>query len=120
MALELNSGVGGIAFLVSYAMSAEVLAKDVSSPQTAEINIRKRAGTLMKWVHIGQVESVFVIVIAASIEGRHPKIRNAILIGGFLGMAVSEAQYLYAKWSGLNNPGPETEEYQENGNQIYP
>jgi len=98
----------GVAFLVSYGISAEVLAKDVSSPQTAELNIRKRAATLMKWVHLGQVESAAVIIIAAAIDKPH---RIPILAGGFLGMAVSECEYLYAKKSGLENPGPPTEEY---------
>jgi hypothetical protein len=109
MALALGtSGSFGIAFLVSYGITAEAIAKDVSSPQTAEINIRKRQHTLMKWVHVGQAESAVMIGIAAFCDKKH---RVPILWGGFLGMAVTELEYLYAKSSGLNNPGPETEEY---------
>jgi hypothetical protein len=98
----------GIAFLVAYGITCEAIAKDVSSPQTAEMNIRKRARTLMKWVHIGQTESLFVVVIAAAIDKKH---RNAIIAGGVLGMAITEIEYVYAKQSGLTNPGPPTEEY---------
>jgi len=58
----------GIAFLVAAALVDEKIAKDVSSPQTAEINIRKREGTLMKWVHIGQAEAALFIAIAAAAD----------------------------------------------------
>lgn len=98
----------GIAFLVAYGITAEAIAKDVSSPQTAEINIRKRQHTLMKWVHVGQAESAVMIAIAASCDKKN---RFPILLGGALGMAVTELEYVYAKKSGLENPGPETEEY---------
>lgn len=107
MALTLG-GSFGIAFLVAYGISAETLAKDVSSPQTAEINIRKRSDTLMKWVHIGQIESIFVIGVAAYCDKPN---RKAILLGGGLGIAISEFEYLHAKKSGLEKPGPETEQY---------
>lgn len=107
MALTLG-GSFGIAFLVAYGISAETLAKDVSSPQTAEINIRKRAATLMKWVHVGQLESLFVISIAAWADKAN---RKAILWGGLLGIAVSEIEYLHARQSGLENGGEETEQY---------
>lgn len=98
----------GIAFLVSAALVDEKIAKDCSSPQTAEINIRKRHDTLMKWVHIGQAEAALFIAIAAYIDKAH---RQPILFGGILSMIITECEYLYAKNSGLNNPGPETEEY---------
>lgn len=114
----LSFGTAGVAFLVAYQGGAEILAKVVSSPQTAELNIRKREPTLMKWVHIGQIETAAVIVIAATIEKGNVQTRNAILVGGFLGMIVSELEYLYAKKSGKNNPGPETEEYPEEQNAV--
>lgn len=98
----------GIAFLVAAALVDEKIAKDVSSPQTAEINIRKREGTLMKWVHIGQAEAALFIAIAAAAD----KVNRApILLGGILAMIITEVEYQYAKQSGLNNPGPETEDY---------
>lgn len=98
----------GIAFLVGAATVAEFIAKDVSSPQTCELNAAKRAPTLMKWVHVGQVEALAFVVIAAAID---PDFAAAFLIGGALEMAITEAEYLYAKKSGINNPGTPTEEY---------
>lgn len=98
----------GIAFLVSAALVDEKIAKDVSSPQTAEINIRKRHDTLMKWVHIGQAEAALFIIIAAVVDKPN---RGPILFGGILAMVITEIEYQHAKQSGLNKPGPETEDY---------
>lgn len=112
MAMSLGAS-NGIAFLVAAGISYEIIAKDVSSPQTAEINIRKRADTLMKWVHVGQVESALLITIAAYIDKKH---RWAIVAGGALAMAITEVEYQHAKQSGLataakNRNVAETEEY---------
>ena len=108
MALAIGSNSNGIAFLVAGGIVYEIIAKDVSSPQTAEINIRKRERTLMKWVHVGQVEAAIFIAVAAMIDANH---RTAILLGGILGMLITEAEYLHARQSGLKNPGPESESY---------
>jgi hypothetical protein len=108
MALALGTGSNGIAFLVSAGIVYEIIAKDVSSPQTAELNAKKRAPTLMKWVHIGQLESAAFIAIACYFE---PKQWKPIVIGGILAGAITELEYQHAKKSGLANPGPPTEEY---------
>lgn len=102
------AGSQGVAFLVSYGIACEILAKVCSSPQTAELNIQARGDTLFKWVHLGQAETLAIIVIAASIDKQH---RNAILAGGLLAMTINEAEYQYAKKSGLSNPGPMTESH---------
>jgi hypothetical protein len=98
----------GIAFLVAYGIVAEIIAKACSSPQTAELNADKRASTLMKWVWIGVVEAVAAIIVAASIDAKH---RTAIIWGGFLAIAITLGEYVYAKRSGLRNGGPATETY---------
>ena len=98
----------GLAFLLSAGVVAEFIAKDASSPQTAEINIRKRAGTLMKWVHIGQVEAALFVTIAAIIDSKN---RWPIIAGGVLSMVITEGQYQHAKFAGLAAMGPETEQY---------
>lgn len=113
---DLANGVSagdGVAFLVSYGIVAEIIAKACSSPQTLEINARARAGTLMKWVNIGVIESVAVIVIAAWIDTKVPGQNHtaAILWGGFLAIGVTYGEYLYGKKSGLANAGPSTESY---------
>jgi hypothetical protein len=103
-----QSAGSGIAFLVAAGITYEIIAKDVSSPQTAELNAEKRAPTLMKWVHVGQVESILFIVLAATFDKRH---RQPIIIGGVLAMIITEAEYLHAKQSGLANGGPPTEDW---------
>lgn len=98
----------GIAFIISYTMCGEIMAKDVSSPQTTELNAGVRAPTLMKYVHIGQVESAAIIALAAYWD---KPFRKPILYGGILGILVNEVLYVYAKQQGINNPGPATENY---------
>jgi len=106
LALGGKSNGDGIAFLVSAGIVFEIIAYACSSPQTVEINASKRAGTLMKWVSIGEVQSVFFIGAAAMLDSRH---RQPILLGGGLAMGISWFLYVCAKRWGLNNPGPETE-----------
>lgn len=112
MASAVSAG-DGVAFLVSYGIVAEVIAKACSSPQTAELNADKRAATLMKWVWIGVGESVAVIVLAAWIDSKVPgkNHTSAILSGGILAIVVTLGEYMYAKRSGLANGGPATESY---------
>lgn len=103
-----SAGVG-VAFLIGAATVAEFIAKDVSSPQTTHLNADKRAPTLMMWVHVGQIEALAFIVIAAVID---PKYAKAFLAGGALEMVITEAEYLYAKKMGLAQKNlPTTEEY---------
>ena len=108
MALSLGSGSRAIAFLVSAGITYEIIAKDVSSPQTAELNAARRAPTLMKWVHVGQVESMLFVGIAAILE---KQTRWAVIIGGVLAMVITEFEYLHAKQSGLAKGGEPTEDW---------
>lgn len=104
-------GVGsrGVAFLVSAGLVFEIIAFACSSPQTAEINIKKREDTLMKWVHLGQGLAAVSVVTAAILE---PQQKGAILAGGAFAMASAEAFYMHAKAAGLAKPDePETETY---------
>lgn len=99
----------GIAFLVAGGLVYEIIAFACSSPQTAEINIRKREGTLMKWVHLGQALAAVTIIFAATVDRRH---RVSIIAGGVFAMVSAEAFYVYARRSGLARPDlPETEQY---------
>ncbi len=102
-----TAGVG-VAFLIGAATVAEFIAKDVSSPQTVHINASKRAPTLMKWVHVGQVEALGFIIIAALID---PVYAGAFIAGGVLEMVITEAEYQYAKVTGLRDGGAVTENY---------
>jgi hypothetical protein len=103
----------GVAFLVSYGIVAEIIAKACSSPQTAELNAHQRASTLMKWVWVGVGESVAVVIIAAWIDSKVPGKNHtaAILGGGMLAIAVTLGEYMYAKNAGLASTEPGTESY---------
>ena len=107
MASAAGRGSNGVAFLVSAGIVFEIIAFACSSPQTAEINIKTRGDTLMKWVHLGEALGAAFVLIAAAIDSRH---RGAILAGGVVAIISSEAFYRHAKESGLSNPGPATEQ----------
>lgn len=96
-----------MAFLIAAGIVYEIIAFACSSPQTAEININKREGTLMKWVHLGQALAFVSIMVAAYIDPKH---KTAIYAGGFFAMISAEAFYLYARKSGKENPGASTEQ----------
>lgn len=57
-----------------YAMLAYTcIAASCSSPQTAEINADKRAGTLMKWVRIGVAQIILFAAIGVYFDGKNGK-----------------------------------------------
>jgi len=99
---------GGVAFLVSAGIVYEIIAAACSSPQTAEINAHKRADTLMKWVHLGIVQSALFVAAAAWLDKRH---RAQILAGGGVAMALMYGQYVHARSAGLASDAPGTEQY---------
>ena len=96
----------GVAFVVSAGVVYEIIAAACSSPQTTEINADKRAETLMKWVHLGLLQALAFVVIAALITPRH---RVAILSGGASAGILMYVQYAHAKRAGLRRPGESTE-----------
>jgi hypothetical protein len=117
MALQLSAS-NGVAFLVSYGIVCEIIAKVNSSPQTTELNAEKRAPTLMKWVHLGMAESILVVGVAVVIDKKY---RAPILAGGVLGMLVTEVEYIHAKESGIKKVGQPTEDWdkKEEGGFVY-
>ena len=101
-----SSSGNGVAFLVSAGLVYEAIAAACSSPQTMEINARSRAGTLMKWVHLGCGQALLFVAIAAYVDVKH---RGAIIAGGLLAAVLMYAQYVHAKASGLASCEPGTE-----------
>lgn len=99
---------GGVAFLVSAGIVYEIIAAACSSPQTAEINAHSRADTLMKWVHLGIVQSALFVCAAAYLDKKH---RIQILAGGGVAMALMYGQYVHARSAGLASTEPGTESY---------
>lgn len=103
---NVKGALAGIAFLSGAQIMADIVAKACSSPQTAEINADKRAGTLMKWVNIGLLEGASLVFIAAMIS---PAVGGAFIAGGVLEGAITYGQYAHAKKAGLASNAPGTE-----------
>jgi hypothetical protein len=100
------AGKGGVAFLVAAGIVYEIIAAACSSPQTTEINAASRAGTLMKWVHLGVGQAALFIAIAAWIDAGH---RSEIIAGGTTAAALMYIQYVHARRAGLASAEPGTE-----------
>jgi len=103
-----SGGGDGVAFLVSAGIVYEIIAAACSSPQTTEINAKARAGTLMKWVHVGAVQAAVFVAVAAYVDKKH---RTAIISGGLVALVLMYGSYFHAKSAGLANGGPTTESY---------
>lgn len=101
-----RDGRSGVAFLVSAGVVYEIIAACCSSPQTTEINANTRANTLMKWVHLGVVQSAGFIAVAAYLDRKHAA---EIIAGGGIAMALLYGQYDHAKKAGLKSGLPGTE-----------
>ena len=106
--ISLTSNGDGIAFLVAGGLVYEAIAAACSSPQTMEINAKARESTLMKWVHLGVLQAVAFVLIAAYVDKPH---RTAILAGGGTAALAMYGQYLHARSSGLASSAPGTETY---------
>lgn len=96
----------GVPFLVSAGIVYEIIAAACSSPQTTEINADTRADTLMKWVHIGLVQSAAFVGFAVLIDRTHAR---PIIAGGGLAAGLMYASYWHAKRAGLASSAPGTE-----------
>lgn len=103
------SASSGIAFLVAAGIVFEIVAYSCSSPQTAELNAAKRAETLMKWVYIGEAQSILFLGLAATFDRKN---RMPILAGGAIALVISHGLYTHAKASGLRKTHlPPTEDW---------
>ena len=100
------SGGSGVPFLVSAGIVYGIIAAACSSPQTTELNADTRAETLMKWVHIGLVQSAGFVVVAALVEPEHAP---AIVAGGGIAALLMYVSYAHAKETGLESCEPGTE-----------
>jgi hypothetical protein len=97
----------GVAFLVSAGIVYEIIAAACSSPQTTEINAGTRAPTLMKWVHIGLVQSALFVAAASYFDRKRA---HAYLGGGISAGVIMYASYLHARDAGMKSGEPPTED----------
>ena len=79
---------------------------NLSSPQTAELNAKKRAPTIGKWVLMTHGKSLFWIVLLCSLDS---SLWPAL--GGGLAAADMHFSYRYAISSGLASDQPGTEHW---------
>lgn len=109
MALEkAASGAGdGVAFLVSAGIVYEIIAAACSSPQTTEINASTRAATLMKWVHLGLIQSALFVTAAALIDRKRAR---AYISGGAAAGVIMYVSYVHARNAGTASRQPGTED----------
>jgi hypothetical protein len=98
----------GIAFVIGAASMAEFVAKACSSPQTVEINAKKRAPTMMKWVNVGIAEGALIIGATIFFDKKYAK---PLIAGAVVEGIITYAEYAYGRNSGLANPGPSTEDW---------
>lgn len=107
---DMTMGVGAdeaIAFMVSAGLVYEIIAAACSSPQTAEINAKKRSSTLLKWVYVGLGQAAVFVGIAAYISPK-PK---AVVAGGVLAGAIMFGSYMHANKAGMASSEGGTESY---------
>jgi hypothetical protein len=97
----------GLSFLVSAGIVYEIIAAACSSPQTTEINADTRSETLMKWVHLGLLQSAGFVGIAACIDRKHAR---PILAGGITAGTIMYVQYYHARNAGLKSAKQGTEQ----------
>jgi hypothetical protein len=102
----LDSNANGVPFLVSAGIVYEIIAAACSSPQTTEINADTRAETLMKWVHVGLVQSAVFVTVAVAIDRKHAA---PLIAGGALAAGFMYASYWHARAAGLGSNEPGTE-----------
>lgn len=108
MAIGQGSSGRGIALLVGAEIVYAIVAAACSSPQTAELNAHARAETLMKWVHVGMIQSAIFIVAAMAYDREHAQ---PIAVGGLTAGVLMYGSYVHAKRAGLASREPGTESY---------
>lgn len=105
--MGLRNGDKALKVAVYATLTYDIISATNSSPQTSEINAKKRAPTLMKWVYIGLIQAAGFGILGAFLdEDTWPP-----LLGVSIAAALLWVQYHHAIQAGLNNPGASTETY---------
>jgi hypothetical protein len=104
---DLRNGDKALKVAIYATLTYDIISATNSSPQTSEINAKKRAPTLMKWVYIGLAQAAGFGLLGAYLdEDTWPP-----LLGVTLASVVLWVQYHHAIQAGLNSPGASTETY---------
>lgn len=86
-----------------------IVAAMCSSPQTAEINARSRADTLMKWVRLGVAGSGVFVLVGVWVARKGRDKAWPIITGAGLAAAMLWWSYQHALQAGLASGQPGTE-----------
>lgn len=84
----------------------QLVGANLSSPQTAELNARRRAPTIGKWVVMANSKALFWIIGLCILDG---SLWPAV--GGGLAITDMHFSYRYAINCGLDSDAPGTEDY---------
>jgi hypothetical protein len=111
--VAVNGGMGTPAVTVAVyaALTYDVISATNSSPQTTEINAKKRADTLMKWVKLGLLQAALFAGIGIALEWKSKRPVWPPVLGSGLAGALLWAQYVHAMNSGVTSDEPGTEDY---------
>lgn len=101
------NGDSAIKVAVYAALVYDIVAATNSSPQTTEINAKKRGATLMKWVHLGLAQAFLFVFMGMVLD----KERWPPLLGGGAAGVLLYLQYRHALESGQGSSAPGTETY---------
>lgn len=107
-----DSPLGARGRMITVAVAAEMVyqlvGSNMSSPQTAELNAKARAGTIDKWVTLTNMEAIAWIVFLSALDrSLWPA------FGGGLALSGMVLKYKYAIDCGLASNEPGTENYKE-------
>jgi hypothetical protein len=104
---DLRNGDKALKVAIYATLTYDIISATNSSPQTSEINAKKRAPTLMKWVYIGLAQAAGFAILGAFLdEDTWPPIMGVAIASALLWI-----QYHHAIQAGLNSPGAGTETY---------
>lgn len=115
--LMLGSDADAFRRMMAVAMAAEMVyqlvGSNLSSPQTAQLNAKARAGDIAFWVNLTNAEALaWIVFLCVLDQSLWPA------VGGLIALISMVAKYRYAISSGLNKPDPPTENY-DNPNAVY-
>lgn len=95
--------------LTSALLIYAAIAAACSSPQTAELNADRRAGTLWKWVKLGLAQGVVIVAVATWVAKQSGEKAWPVITGAGLAAGMMLWSYKYALESGQASGQPGTE-----------
>ena len=109
-----GDGSGSIIIAVYATLMFDIISESCSSPQTAEINIKSRESTLMKWVKLGLLTAAPFVALGMFYESLAGRSIATPAIGAGMAAGIIWLQYTHARKSGLESTKPGTESYSWN------